>query len=377
MKLMRKEAGQLGPAAFLSDIKAAFGNGILKTHTMILTLRVIAPFFKLTMAIAILFVSGCKPKEAEHGRKTETIDSLPSWHNLDAKRSIIEFVKASADSNSPSFVPPHERIAVFDNDGTLWSEQPLYFQLAFAIDQVKALAPEHPEWKTKQPFKAVLEGDMKTLMAGGEKALAAVIFASHAGMTTEVYQATVQQWMATATHPKTGRHYNEMIYLPMVELLQYLRDNEYKTFIVSGGGIDFMRAWAEAAYGIPPYQVIGSSAKYQYVVSDSNAALVKMAELDFIDDKEGKPVGIIRGIGKRPLFAAGNSDGDYQMLQYTTMGKGPRFGMIIHHTDSIREWAYDRTSSIGRLEKGLLDANKYGWVVVDMQRDWKNLYPGE
>jgi phosphoglycolate phosphatase-like HAD superfamily hydrolase len=309
--------------------------------------------------------------------KENQANSIPlaSWNDGPSKKSIIDFVTNTTTEGSKDFIPVADRIACFDNDGTLWSEQPMYFQLAFALDQVKAMAPQHPEWKTKQPFKAVLEGDMKTVMAGGEKALVAIVMASHAGMTTEAYDSTVNKWMATAKHPASGKPYNEMIYQPMVELLNYLRANGYKTFIVSGGGIDFMRAWAEKAYGIPPYQVVGSSGGYTYEVKNEKGTIAKLPEIHFIDDKEGKPVGIIRNIGKRPVFTAGNSDGDYAMLQYTTTGDGPRLGMIVHHTDSIREVAYDRKSAIGHLAKGLDDSEKYNWLVVDMKNDWKKMYP--
>jgi phosphoserine phosphatase len=251
----------------------------------------------------------------------------------------------------------------------------MYFQLAFAMDQIKVLAPQHPEWKTKQPFKAVLEGDIKSVLGGGEKSLAAIMMATHGGIDAETFGKSVKDWLATATHPKSGKHYNEMIYQPMLELLNYLRNNGYKTFIVSGGGIDFMRAWVEQAYGIPPYQVVGSSGEYKYEVKDEKGVLQKVAELNFNDDKEGKPVGIIRNIGKRPVFTAGNSDGDYAMLQYTSTGTGPRFGMLVHHTDSTREVAYDRNSHIGKLNKGLDDAAKYNWLIVDMKSDWKKIYP--
>ena len=330
----------------------------------------------------MLLMVGCNNPEAKETEKTvltkdsSTInDLLPSWNEGFTKKSIIDFVTKTTTEGSNDFIPVTDRIACFDNDGTLWSEQPMYFQLAFALDQVKALAPQHPEWKTKQPFKAVLEGDMKTVMAGGEKALVAIVMASHAGMTTEAFDSTVTKWMATATHPVSGKHYNEMIYQPMVELLNYLRANGYKTFIVSGGGIDFMRAWAEKAYGIPAYQVVGSSGGYKYEVNNGKGTITKLPEIHFIDDKEGKPVGIVRHIGKRPIFTAGNSDGDYAMLQYTSTGVGPRFGMIVHHTDSLREVAYDRKSAIGHLEKGLDDAQKYNWLVVDVKNDWKKMYP--
>jgi hypothetical protein len=250
----------------------------------------------------------------------------------------------------------------------------MYFQLAFAIDRVKALAPKHPEWKTRQPFKALLEGDMKTVMAGGEHALLEIVMATHAGISVGEFDQVVKDWINTAKHPKTGLLYKDMVYRPMVELLEYLRENGYKTFIVSGGGIDFMRPWTSEVYGIPKDQVVGSSGKVKYEVVDGKGELIKLPELNFIDDKEGKPVAIQQHIGKRPVFTAGNSDGDYAMLQYTSTGNGPRFGMIIHHTDSIREVAYDRQSAIGQLNKGLDDAGKYNWVVVDMMNDWKEVF---
>jgi phosphoglycolate phosphatase-like HAD superfamily hydrolase len=325
----------------------------------------------------IIFSCNRSHQKEETSTKENTVgtDLLPSWNDGDTKKSIIDFVTKTSKEGSADFIPVADRIACFDNDGTLWSEQPMYFQLAFAIDRIKALAPEHPEWKTKQPFKALLEGDMKTVIEGGEKALLQIIMTTHAGMTAEEFNKTVKDWMATATHPKTGKYYNEMIYQPMVELLNYLRANGYKTFIVSGGGVDFMRAWAEQAYGIPPNQVIGSSGKLKYDTVDGKPVLIKLPELNFIDDKEGKPVGIHQYIGKRPVFTGGNSDGDYAMIQYTTSGTGPRFGMIVHHTDSTREFAYDRKSSIGHLEKGLDDAAANNWLLVDMKNDWKKIYP--
>ena len=334
-----------------------------------------------TTFVLIFILIGCKRdativENNEKGMSAETLQPLSSWNEGKSKQAIIDFVTKTTTEGSPDFVPLEDRIACFDNDGTLWGEQPMYFQLAFAIDQVKLLAPQHPEWKTTQPFQAILEGDMKTALSGGEKALFQIVMASHAGMSTDAYEKSVSDWIATAKHPVTQKHYNEMIYQPMVELLDYLRANGYKTFIVSGGGIDFMRVWAEKAYGIPPYQVVGSSVKSKYEVgADGKPFLTKLPELNFNDDKEGKPVGIHQHIGKRPVFTAGNSDGDYQMLQYTTSGSGARFGLIVHHTDSIREAAYDRASHIGRLEKGLDDAAKNNLLVVDMKNDWKIIYP--
>ena len=272
-------------------------------------------------------------------------------------------------------MPQAERIAVFDNDGTLWSEQPMYFQLAFALDRIRALAPKHPEWKNTQPFKGVLEGDMKAVLAGGEKALMQIVAASHVGNTTEEFEAAVTDWIATALHPTTRRKYTEMVYQPMLEVLTYLRANGYKTFIVSGGGVEFMRPWVEGAYGIPPEQVVGSRAKVKYEVRDGTPVLLRLPEIDLIDDKAGKPVGIHQVIGRRPTIAFGNSDGDFEMLEWTTSARGPRLGVIVHHTDADREWAYDRDSHIGQLVRGLDEGPKRGWLLVDMKSDWKVVYP--
>jgi len=303
-------------------------------------------------------------------------DPLPSWNESMAKKSIIDFVIKTTRPGSADFIPAPERIACFDNDGTLWSEQPVYFQLTFVMDRIKSMAPQHPEWKDTQPFKAVLEGDVKTALSGGEKAKMDLMIATHAGTTTEEFNKIVKDWLATARHPRTNRPYTEMVYQPMLELLNYLRANGFKTYIVSGGGIDFMRPWTEAVYGIPPEQVIGSSLKLKYSSRDDVPVIEKLPEVNFVDDKAGKPVGIEQHIGRRPVFAAGNSDGDYEMLQWTTTATGyPRFGMMVHHTDEVREWAYDRTSSIGHLEKGLDDATKYSWLIVDMKRDWNKVYP--
>jgi hypothetical protein len=300
---------------------------------------------------------------------------LESWKETPTKQSIISFVERTTKEGSPDFVPVPERIAVFDNDGTLWSEQPMYFQLAFLIDRVEALAPQHPEWKEKEPFASLLKGDMKGVAASGMKGLLELAAATHAGMTIEDFDKTVSAWLSTAKHPKTGKKYTEMIYQPMVELLEYLRTNGYKTFIVSGGGIEFMRPWTEKTYGIPPEQVVGSSLKLKYELKDGKPALIKQPDLDLIDDKDGKPVGIQSHIGRRPVFAAGNSDGDFQMLEWTTAGKGARFGLIVHHTDGEREFAYDRESHFGKLDKALDEAPKRGWVVLDMKNDWKVIHP--
>jgi len=300
---------------------------------------------------------------------------LPSWNDGKAKQAIVDFVKRVTTRGSKDFVPPAERIAVFDNDGTLWAEQPIYFQLAFALDRVKVLAPQHPEWKDKEPFASLLKGDLKAALAGGERALLEIVMATHAGVTTEEFEKIVRDWLATAKHPKTGRPYNEMIYQPMVELLRYLRANGFKTYIVSGGGIEFMRTWVEKAYGIPPEQVVGSTIKTKFELRDGKPVILRLPELDFIDDKEGKPVAINKFIGRRPILAFGNSDGDLQMLQWTAAGSGARFMGIVHHTDAEREWAYDRESAIGRLDKALDEAKQRGWTVVDMKRDWKVVFP--
>ena len=302
-------------------------------------------------------------------------DPLPSWNDGAVKTSIVTFVEKVTKEGGPEFVPPAERIATFDNDGTLWAEQPIYFQVQFAFDRVKALAPKHPEWKDKQPFKALLAGDMKTFTAGGAKALAQVLAVSHSGMTTDEFKATIDDWLATAKHSRFKRAYTEVIYQPMMELLAYLRANGFKTFIVSGGGVEFMRAWAEKIYGIPPEQVVGSMGKEKFELRNGMPVLVKLPAVDFIDDKEGKPIGIQKFIGRRPIFAFGNSDGDHQMLQWTAAGSGLRFMGLVHHTDAEREWAYDRTSHIGKLDKALDEANAKGWTVVDMKRDWKQVFP--
>ena len=306
-------------------------------------------------------------------------DLLPSWNDTAAKQAIVEFVERVTNEDSPGYVPPAERIATFDNDGCLWAEQPVYFQLLFAIDRVKALAPSHPEWKHQQPFKAVLEDDREALVAAGKEGLVKLVMASHAGMTSAEFATVAKDWLATSRHPRFERPYNELTYQPMVELLAYLRANEFKTFIVSGGGIEFLRVFAEEAYGIPPEQVVGTTIKTEFEMRDGTPVIVRRPEIDFIDDKQGKPVAINRFIGRRPIFAAGNSDGDLQMLQYTTIARGsddttPRFGLIVHHTDAQREWAYDRDSHVGRLDKALDESEERGWTVVDMQRDWRTVF---
>jgi len=302
-------------------------------------------------------------------------DPLPSWNAGAAKAAIVDFVTAVSTEGGPDYIAPAERIAVFDNDGTLWVEQPFYTQLAFALDRVKALAPQHPDWREREPFRAAIAGDIKALAASGEKGLLELVMATHAGMTTEEFAVIVTDWLKTARHPRFDRPYTELAYPPMLELLAYLRANGFKTYIVSGGGIEFMRPWTEAVYGVPPEQVIGSSIKTQFEIREGTPVLVRLPEIDFIDDKAGKPVGINAFIGRKPIAAFGNSDGDLQMLQWTTSGPGRRFGLIVRHDDAEREYAYDRDSHVGRLDKALDAAPAAGWTVVSMKRDWKQVFP--
>lgn len=327
--------------------------------------------------VAVLLLAGCSAPAPVAEQPQSAADPLPSWNDSVARTAILDFVARVTDPDSPDFVPEPERIAVFDNDGTLWSEQPAYFQLFFAMDRVKAMASDHPEWATQQPFQAVLENDMEALVAAGEHGLLELVMATHGGMTTQEFEAIALDWIETARHPTTSRSYTEMVYQPMLELLDYLRATGFKTFIVSGGGIEFMRPWTEAVYGIPPEQVVGSSIKTVYEVRDGEPVIVRLPEMSFIDDKEGKPVGIHSHIGRRPIAAFGNSDGDFQMLEWATAGDGARFGMYIHHTDADREWAYDRDSHIGRLNRGLDEAAERGWVVVDMKRDWATVFSAD
>lgn len=302
-------------------------------------------------------------------------DPLPSWNDGKSKQAILGFVEKVTKEGSPDFVPVAERIATFDNDGTLWTEQPMYTQLAFALDRIKVMAKDHPEWNEKQPFKAVLEGSLKELAAAGEKGLVELVMATHAGMTTDEFDATVKDWLASARHPRFKRPYTECVYQPMLELSAFLRASGFKTFIVSGGGVEFMRPFTEEVYGIPPEQVVGSTIKTRFESRDGQPVLLRLPEIDSIDDKEGKPVNINKFIGRRPILAAGNSDGDFQMLEWTTSAPGARFGLIVHHTDAEREYAYDRKSPFGRLDMGLDEATKRGWIVVDMKHDWKVVFP--
>ncbi|WP_395665985.1 HAD family hydrolase [Methylocella sp.] len=306
---------------------------------------------------------------------TVLAEALPSWNDGAAKTAIQSFVQRVTDPAGKDFVRPEARIAVFDNDGTLWVEQPMYTQLAFALERLKELAPQHPEWLQNPTLKAAIDGDLKTVAAAGEKGLLELVMVTHAGMTPEEFQAIVADWLAKARHPRFKKPYTQLVYQPMLELLAYLRENGFTTYIVSGGGVEFMRSWMENVYRILPAQVVGSSIKTRFEMVDGKPALVRQPELNFIDDGAGKPVGINEHIGQRPIAAFGNSDGDLQMLQWTTAGEGPRFGLIVHHTDAEREYAYDRTSSFGHLDKALDAAPAAGWTVVDMKSDWKTVFP--
>jgi haloacid dehalogenase-like hydrolase len=329
--------------------------------------------FTRGILVNALFVIGCLGHAL-----AQTPDPLPSWNDGAAKKDITEFVARVTAPGGPDFVPPAQRIATFDNDGTLWTEKPIYFQVIFALDRVRATALQHPEWKTKQPFKAAIDNNMAALAAAGTKGLLKIIAASQGGLTPEEYDKTVLAWLAVARHPRFNKPYTDLVYQPMLELLTYLRANDFKTFIVSGGGADFMRAWTEKIYGIPPEQVVGSTGGLKFdMIRDGSPALINLPHIDFIDDGPGKPVGIERFIGRRPIFAFGNSDGDLQMLQWTMAGAGARFAGLVHHTDAEREYAYDRDSSVGKLDKALDEAAAKGWTIVDMKRDWTRIFPFE
>ena len=316
-------------------------------------------------------------KEASDTIQNTNIDPLPSWNEGETKTAVIAYVQDVTESNSPDFIPVKDRIATFDNDGNLWSEQPAYFQLFFAIDRVKAMAADHPEWVNEQPFKAVLENDMESLAKQGEHGLIQLVMATHSGNTTEEFKADVQDWIKTALHPTKKVTYDQLVYQPMLELLAYLRANDFNTYIVSGGGVDFMRAFVTEIYGIPEEQIIGSRIKTAFEYNDGNPVIKRLPELEFIDDKEGKPLNIQKIIGKKPVFSSGNSDGDLQMMQWAASNKHKSFMLYVHHTDAEREWAYDRESHIGKLDKGLDQALKDGWTVIDMKNDWMIIYPFE
>jgi haloacid dehalogenase-like hydrolase len=341
------------------------GGTVKKSHSRILATATLLGALAFTAAVA------------------RASDPLPSWSDGNAKQSIVAFVERVTNPGSPDFVPVAERIATFDNDGTLWCEQPMPVQFYFALDRVKALAPQHPEWKTQEPFASLLKGDLKTALAGGDHAIIELLMATHTGMTTVEFEQIVKDWVATAKHAKTGKLYTQMVYQPMLELLVYLRANGFKTFIVSGGGIEFMRPWAEKVYGIPPEQVIGSSTKTKFEMRDGKAVLVRLPELNFIDDKDGKPIGINQHIGRRPVMAFGNSDGDREMLEYTQSGSGARFMLLVLHDDAAREYAYGPAKGLpdvklGAFTQALFDqAKKDGWTVVSMKDDWKRVFAFE
>ena len=338
---------------------------------MNLTRHQIALRFLLSLSLGVLCLTGCLFNAAVI---VAAEDPLPSWNDAPAKKSLVAFVEKVTKEGSPDFVPVAERIATFDNDGTLWCEKPLPVQLFFALDRVKALAPQHPEWQDKEPFDSLLKGDLKAAAAGGERAIMELLMATHTGMTTAEFEQIVKDWIATAKHPATGKRFTEMTYQPMVEVLAYLRANGFKNYVVSGGGIEFMRPWAEAAYGIPPERVIGSSVKTKFELRDGQPVIVRLPELNFIDDKAGKPVGIHQHIGRRPIAAFGNSDGDLQMLQYVGAGSGTRFCLYVHHDDAEREYAYDRADHLAKLDKGLDEAAAKGWTVASMKNDWKTVF---
>jgi hypothetical protein len=333
------------------------------------------PALPILLSGSVQAQSGASTLPASPTGQTPVTDPLPSWNDTGPKKAIFNFVERVTKQGSPDFVAEGDRIATFDNDGTLWAEQPMYFQVLFALDRVKALAPKHPEWKSQEPFASLLNGDVRGALAGGEPAIFKIVVATHSGMTNVEFEEIVRDWITTAKHPVTKRLYTEMVYQPMLELLAYLRANAFKTFIVSGGGIDFIRIFSDRVYGIPTQQVVGSSGKVKFEMQNGKWVLMRLPEIDFIDDGPGKPVGINEHIGRRPIAAFGNSDGDMQMLQYTTGGSGARFGLIVHHTDAVREWAYDRHSSIGKLDKALDAAPAAGWTVMNMKEDWKEIFP--
>ncbi len=340
--------------------------------------------FSYSFLILFILLVSCKQETVKENKSVDAIkteiakkDPLPSWNDTSPKKEIMAFVNTATDKNHPNFIPIKDRISVFDNDGNLWSEQPAYFQLFFAMDRVKAMAKDHPEWKNKQPFKAVLEDDMKTLAKGGEEALIKLVMATHSGITIEEFDHDVKNWISTAKHPTKNVTYDKLVYQPMLELLQYLRANDFKTFVVSGGGVDFMRAIVTDIYGIPEEQILGSRLKTEFDYNDGHPVIKLLPALDFIDDKEGKPLNIQKIIGKKPVFSSGNSDGDLAMMQWTASNKYKSLMLYVHHTDGEREWAYDKDSHIGRLDKGLIQAKKDGWTVIDMKKDWKVIYPFE
>ena len=351
-----------------SELQENFNKTKIMKHLKNTSLVII--FFSL------IFMS-CETQKEESSNNLTKTDPLPSWNDVTSKNNIITYVNEVTNPENKTFIPIKDRIATFDNDGNLWSEQPAYFQLFFAIDRVKEIAVNHPEWKDEQPFKSVLEDDMEALKQQGEHGLVQLLMASHVGNTTEEFDAIVKDWVATAKHPTKKVGYDKLVYQPMLELLQYLRANNFKTYIVSGGGVDFMRAFVSPIYGIPSEQIIGSRFKTEFDYNNGNPVIKRLPELDFNNDKEGKPLNIQKIIGKKPVFSSGNSDGDLQMMQWTASNEYKSFMLYVHHTDSIREWAYDRNSHIGKFDKGLDQALNDGWTVIDMEKDWKVIYPFE
>jgi phosphoserine phosphatase len=333
----------------------------------------------VVFSLSLFLLSSCRemPKTEPEIPGTEVRDPLPSWNEGETKSAIVKYVQSVTESGSQGFVPVSERIAVFDNDGTLWSEKPTYFQLFFALDRIKEMAPEHPEWENEEPFKSVLANDLESISSQGMEGLMKIVMVSHAGMESGEFHNLVSEWIDSAEHPVKKVKYKELVYQPMLELLDYLRDQEFKVYIVSGGGVDFMRAFVTEAYGVPAEQVIGSRIKTEFVIKEGEPGIFRLPELDFIDDKEGKPLNIQKIIGKKPVFAGGNSDGDLAMMQWTSSNNYKNFNLYVHHTDSIREWAYDRESHVGKLDKGLEVAAEKGWTLVDMSKDWKVVYPFE
>ena len=360
-----KRAASMKPSNTIFDV----------TRRAMLSALTTLPALPLLLPGSALAQTGGGGLPVSPAAQTPATDPLPSWNDTAPKKAIFDFVARVTKQGSSDFVPEGDRIATFDNDGTLWAEQPMYFQILFALERVKVLAPKHPEWKTEEPFASLLKGDVKAALAGGEPAIFKIVVATHSGMTAEEFNEIARDWLSTARHPVTKRLYTEMVYQPMLELLTFLRANAFQTFIVSGGGVDFIRIFSERVYGIPTQQVVGSSGKVRYETQNGKWVLMRLPELNFIDDGPGKPVGIHENIGRRPIAAFGNSDGDMQMLQYTTGGGGARFGLIVHHTDAIREWAYDRDSPIGKLDKALDAAPAAGWTVMNMKEDWKQIFP--
>ncbi|KAB2805436.1 HAD family hydrolase [Phaeocystidibacter luteus] len=332
-------------------------------------------FLSLTALVAL--VVACSSKEQNAPEPTaEPVDALPSWNDTETKSTILEYVQAVTDEGSPSFIPVEDRLVTFDNDGTLWAEKPVYFQLYYALDRISYMAKDHPEWENEEPYASGINKDLHGIAAQGYAGLFELIGATQGGMTTDEYHSQVKAWLDTAVHPTTNRPYTEMVYQPMIELIHYLQDNDFNVYIFSAGGIDFMRVWATEVYGIPKEKVMGSSMKTQFSL-EGGAHLEKLDQLDAVRDKEAKPEFIYLVTGGKPVIAGGNSDGDLAMLQYTATNTHPFLNLYVHHTDSVREWAYDRDGHVGRLDAGLDEAVARGWTLIDMKYDWKVIFPNE